>query len=257
MIIAGVDVGNKATKAVLIDEGRKVLSWALMNTRGDIDKLGELVIGMAAEKAGLKSADIVRVVATGAGGKEIKFTKEYFTSTLCSCVGSSELFPAVEVGIDIGAEECRVFRGSGKGDVIDFFINDKCAAGVGMFIEIMAKALDVPLEEVGALSLKYSKELPLSTSCVVFAESEVISLINQGESREDVMRAIHIVAAMKAAGLLRKVGAAKKFVVTGGVALNIGFLDCLKNAIDLDLLVPENPQIVGAFGAALLAQRRK
>ena len=91
MIIAGVDVGNKATKAVLIDEG-KVLSWALMNTRGDINKLAELVIGMAAEKAGLKFDDIVRIVATGAGGKEIKFTKEYFTSTLCSCVGSSELF---------------------------------------------------------------------------------------------------------------------------------------------------------------------
>jgi predicted CoA-substrate-specific enzyme activase len=256
VITAGVDVGNVTTKAVVIEE-RRVLSWSLMPTHGDINRLAESVVSKAAEKAGLKFDDIINISATGAGGKEVKFGAGCFTSTLCSAVGSSELFPLVEVGIDIGAEECRVFRGSGKGDIIDFFINDKCAAGVGMFIEIMAKALDVPLEEVGALSLKSSKELPLSTSCVVFAESEVISLINQGESREDVLRAIHRVAAMKAAGLLRKIGATKEFVVIGGVALNVGFIDYLKNDIKLDLLIPENPQAVGAFGAALLAQKQK
>ncbi len=254
MITAGVDVGNQTTKAVVLDDGR-VLSWSLTNTRGNISLLAESVISMAAEKAGLKLTDIIIIAATGAGGKEVKLAEQCFTSTLCSAVGSSKLYPDVEVGIDIGAEECRVFRGNGRGDIIDFFINDKCAAGVGMFIEMMAKALDVPLEEVGTLSLTSSKDLPLSTSCVVFAESEVISLLNQGESREDVLRAIHIVAAMKASSLLRKVGVSREFVAMGGVALNRGFLDCLKNTLTLGILVPEHPQLVGALGAALLACR--
>jgi predicted CoA-substrate-specific enzyme activase len=256
MITAGIDVGNKTTKAVLV-AGGKILSWSLTNTRGDINGLSEGLLKEAAEKARIAVGDIMKIAATGAGGKEVACAKDSYTSMLCSAVGAGELFPSVEVGIDIGAEECRVFRGSGAGDIIDFFINDKCAAGVGMFIEIMAKALDVPLEEVGALSLKSTKELPLSTSCVVFAESEVVSLVNQGESREDVFRAIHIVAAMKASGLLRKIGVAKKFVTMGGVALNSGFIECLRSVINLDMFIPEHPQILGAYGAALLAQRRK
>jgi (R)-2-hydroxyacyl-CoA dehydratese activating ATPase len=256
MITAGIDVGNQTTKAVVAD-GTKILSWSLVHTRGDIRSLSETLMSNAAAKAGINLRDITAITATGAGGKEVNDATNYFTSILCSAVGAGELFPRVEVGIDIGAEECRVFRGSGTGDVIDFFINDKCAAGVGMFIEIMAKALGVPLEEVGDLSLNSSKELPLSTSCVVFAESEVISLINQGESQEDVLRAIHIVAAMKASGLLRKVGIAKRCVALGGVALNRGFIACLRSTLNLDILIPDVPQIVGAYGAALLAQGRR
>ncbi|MDP2644781.1 MAG: acyl-CoA dehydratase activase [Desulfobacterales bacterium] len=254
MITAGVDVGNNTVKAVIARD-KKILSWAIMKTVGDMNRLAAQVVQTAAQRAGLKFGDIAKSVSTGAGREEVKFVADCFSSTLCSAVGSSVIFPLVETGIDVGAEECRAFRGSGRGDVIDFFMNDKCAAGVGMFIEMMARVLEVPIEEAGALSLESSKELALSTSCVVFAESEVISLINQGESRADLLQAIHTVAAMKASGLLRKVGAVRQVVVMGGVALNSGFIDRLKCFMKLDVLIPENPQIVGAFGAALLAQR--
>ncbi len=255
MIITGIDVGNITTKAVIIDDGR-ILSWVVLNTRGDINKLAELAVSKAADEAGLNRDSIQRIISTGAGRKEVRFADTDFTEITCDAQGANRLFPSIDTIIDIGAEECRVLTTDGKGHVVDFFINDKCAAGVGMFIEVMAKALGVPLEEAGPLSLKSSKQLPLSTSCVVFAESEIISLINSGENKADVLQAIHMAAAMKTYALLIRLKKASEIALLGGVALNTGFINCLGEVLDADLRIPENPRIVGALGAALLAQRK-
>jgi predicted CoA-substrate-specific enzyme activase len=256
MITAGVDVGNETIKAVILNE-RRIASWTLLNTRGDIHRVAETALRQAADHAALPREGIQHIVATGAGWKEVKVADSNFTEITCSARGAFELFPLARTVIDVGAEECRVLRTDGKGKVIDFFVNDKCAAGIGMFIETMAKALSVSLEEAGPLSLTSSKVLPLSTSCVVFAESEVISLINGGESKADVLRAVHVAAAMKAFSLLRRVGITDTIVVIGGVALNVGFIDSLRKMLDVEVQIPQNPRIVAALGAALLAGQGK
>jgi predicted CoA-substrate-specific enzyme activase len=253
MITTGIDVGNRTTKAVIIKEG-KIVSWSTANTIGDINSLANSVVNQAADKAKVARSSIQFIVSTGAGRKDVKFADSDITEITCVARAAYELFSSVEEVIDVGAEECRVLRTDSKGNVIDFFLNDKCAAGVGMFIEIMAKALNITLEEVSTLSLQSSVDLPLSTSCVVFAESEVISLVNSGAKKSDVLRAVNTAAAMKALALLRRLGAASAPVFVGGVALNRGFIHILNDMLGTSVRTPENPLIVAAMGAALLAQ---
>ena len=172
-------------------------------------------------------------------------------------LGGFSLFPSARTIIDVGAEEGRAVRCDERGRMVDFVINDKCAAGAGTFVEAMARALETKLEEMGPLSLKAKKAVPMNAQCTVFAESEVVSLIHSRVAKEDIARAIHDAMAGRIASMVLRVGVEKEVVLVGGVALNQGFVKPLQNELNTDLIVPEFPEYVGALGAAIIASREK
>lgn len=257
MISAGVDVGNQRVKVVVLGDGG-ILSYSVAHLGVDIKKSSQRALDEALKKAGVKRQDIGRTVTTGAGGKDVPFGDETFSMIYCDAVGATSLFPGEITGVDLGFEECRVFKCDPSGRLRDSDINEKCAAGTGAFIEVIAKALGVPPEEAGALSMEHGKELPLTTVCAVFGESEAISLVHRGEKVPDILRAVYSAVASKAVALLYKIAPNKgsDVLLIGGVAKNAGFVDCFKEMVGPDLVIPENPEIVGALGAALLGRNK-
>jgi benzoyl-CoA reductase subunit D len=170
--------------------------------------------------------------------------------------GATFLFPTARTVIDVGAEEGRGIRCDENGKVVDFVVNEKCAAGAGAFTEAMARALELKLEEMGALSLQATKAVPMNAQCTVFAESEVVSLVHAKTPKTDIVRAVHDAIASRIISMVRRVGVEKEVVLIGGMARNIGFVDSLKRGLEMDLVVPDEPEFVGALGAALIAAER-
>jgi predicted CoA-substrate-specific enzyme activase len=252
MIVAGIDIGSITTEGLLFDKEKGIVGYTIMLTGADSRKTSE----MALEKvlAGKNVSDVAYVVSTGCGRKRAAFAKEAITEITCIAKGVSYLFPEARTVIDIGGQDTKVIRIDGRGRVAEFEMNDKCAAGTGRFIEVMANALKVDLDKIGELSLNYKKDLTISSICTVFAESEVISLVSEGEQLDDILYGIHRAIADRTLGLVNRLGGVEKDVVmAGGVAKNIGVVRALEKAMDATLKIPVEPQIVGALGAALLA----
>ena len=176
------------------------------------------------------------------------------TEITCIAKGVSFLFPEARTIIDIGGQDTKVIRVDDRGRVLEFEMNDKCAAGTGRFIEVMANALNVELGKIGELSLSHKKDLTISSICTVFAESEVISLVSEGQELEDIVYGIHRAIADRTMGLINRLGGVQeKVIMCGGVAKNIGVVKALENTLGTSVQISEEPQIVGALGAALLA----
>jgi len=208
--------------------------------------------------AGLKREHVVQVVATGMGRKTIHQNPpinagEVFPEVIADAKGTHHLIPTVKTVIDVGAEEGRGVKVGENGGVRDFVINERCAAGAGTFIETMARALEVGVEDMGPLALKSTKAIPMNAQCCVFAESEVVTLIHSKVQKEDIAKAIHDAMAGRIASMILRVGVEKDVVLIGGVARNPGFLPPLKKELNTEIVVPEYPEYVGALGAALLA----
>jgi predicted CoA-substrate-specific enzyme activase len=210
----------------------------------------ELVEGLLRE-VNRSSSDIAKVFATGVGRATSPYQASEISMVSADALGCSHLFPSARIVIDVGAENSLVVKCNERGRATDFAEGDKCAAGSGTFIETMARALEVRLEDMGHLSLNADKQIMLNSQCTVFAESEVVSLIHQKASKADVARAIHDSIATRVASLVRRVRIQNDVMLIGGVALNAGFVDSLKNALGVGLVVPKDPEFVGAFGAAL------
>jgi len=255
MYVAGVDSGALTTKAVILGDG-KVLSHEIMLT-GMGGKAYE-VVEMALSKADLSTDDLAFVVATGYGRINVPFAAKQVTEITCHGRGAHFLIPTARMIIDVGGQDSKVIRLNDQGNVIDFAMNDKCAAGSGRFLEVMAHALEIDLEEMGKLSLISKKTVEISSTCTVFAESEVISHIASGIPKEDIIAGIHRAIASRVAGLffskVRRKVEQDSVVMTGGVAKNIGMIKSLEEEIGIRIIVPPKPQIVGALGAALIAQ---
>lgn len=211
----------------------------------------------AVSEAGITKADVSYVMATGAGKGEVDFAGGTITEVGADARGAVYFFPSGRVIIDVGAEEGRAIRCDDRGKVVDFAINEKCAAGAGSFTEAMARALEVPLEEMGPLALKSSKNIPMNAQCAVFAESEVVSLIHSKVSREDIAKAVHDAIASRIISMARRVGVEKDLVMTGGVGRNVGFVKALEDGLEMPVLVPDDPEFVSAVGAALAAAEEK
>ncbi len=252
MITAGVDCGSKNVRVVILKDGQ-VVGMALVPAGMDTSAAAEEAYEKALSEAGLTRDAVQKVVATGAGKPEAAFKDETITEVGADARGIHDLFGEVRTVIDVGAEEGRAIKVDSAGKVVDFAINEKCAAGAGAFTEAMARALEVPLEDLGELSLNSTQAIPINAQCAVFAESEVVSLVHRKTSKPDMARAIHDAIADRITSMVRRVGIEEKIALIGGVAKNIGFVKSLEEDLETTVLIPEEPEFVGALGAALIA----
>ncbi len=252
MVTAGIDVGAKNVKVVIQEDG-KVLGKGLVPAGLDTKAAIKQAIDAALEDADLSRDKVEKVFATGAGRKEVTDSDDSYTEVGADAAGALHLYAEARTVIDVGAEEGRAIRVDERGKVVDFAINERCAAGAGAFTEAMARALEVPLEELGRLSLTSTKAVPMNAQCAVFAESEVVSLIHAKTEKQDIARAVHDAMATRITSMARRVGVEPEVALIGGVAKNPGFVDSLQRDLEMEVLIPEDPEYVSAYGAAILA----
>jgi len=249
-ITAGIDMGFKNVKALVLKDS-EILAKGLTSSGFDQKAAAEKVFNEVLRKSGLSRDDINHIVATGAGKDLAPYANSEISMVGADALGGNFLHPSARTIIDVGAETSRAVRCNEEGKMIDFVMNEKCAAGSGTFIEAMARALEVKLEEIGPLSLKAKKTISMNAQCTIFSESEVVSLIHEKASKADIAQAIHDSIANRITSLARRLGIQMDVVLVGGVAKNVGFVSSLQNTLGVELLVPEEPEFVGALGASL------
>jgi benzoyl-CoA reductase subunit D len=252
MIVAGIDIGAKTIKVVLVADGL-VLARALAPAGLDTAADTQQAMTAALAAAGLASGQIGRRMATGTGRKTCALADGEITEVGAAARGINHVLKSCRTVIDVGAEEGRTIRCDARGKVVDFAFNEKCAAGAGTFAEGMARALQVPLEQLGPLALQSQRAVQMNAQCAVFAESEVVTLIHAKTPREDIARAVLDAIASRIISMARKVGLEPDVALIGGVALNPGFVEALKRGMEMDVFVPDGPEYIGALGAALAA----
>ena len=255
MITAGCDVGSRTAKAVIL-EGDTIIASEVISAKLDPRESANDVINLTLKKASLSRKDIHAVVGTGYGQKEIQFADKLESEIVCHAKGAWWMHPSARMVIDIGGQDSKVIKMDNTGKVIRYSYNDKCAAGTGRFLEIMADALGVDLEEMGARASGSTEKISISSQCVIFAETEVVSLINEGKDVNDILHALHRAMANRVASQARSLVVEKDVIMTGGVAKNQGVFDALSEGINIRMktLKTVDPQINGALGAALIAQ---
>jgi len=253
LYFSGVDIGSTMTKIVLTDTDGKILSAIKGPTGPEHRKLANEVMKAALEQAGLQLDDISYVVATGYGRLNVPFADRQITELTCHARGVSSLFPNVKTAIDIGGQDAKCLK-INNGKLVDFVMNDKCAAGTGRFLEVIAATLGIKLEDMGAISLRATKKVEISNFCTIFAQQEVVSRLSEGENVEDIIAGLHDALASRVAALARRLKIEPDVVLTGGVAKNVGIVEAMKENLGWELLVPEDPLVTGAMGAAILAK---
>ena len=252
MLTAGIDIGSIGTKAALVRDG-KLIGTTVMLTGYNARKAGEAVFLTLLEKTGVQKDNVERIVATGYGRNSVNFAHKAVTEITCHAAGAHFQDPEIRCIIDIGGQDSKAIALFDTGKVKDFAMNDKCAAGTGRFLEVMARALEVDLDAFGEMSLQADNPAAISSLCTVFAESEVISLIARGERRANIIAGIHESIAARVVAMAKRVGIASPIMMTGGVAKNIGVVRALEKKCGLPIRVFENAQVNGAIGAALIA----
>jgi len=255
MITVGIDIGSLTTKAAIVGEG-KVIAHELVLTGDSSYEAATRAVEAAMRLGGVGTEDVAKFVSTGAGKGETPYTDEKATELLCDTRGTLFYYPSTRTIIDMGAENVRVVRCNATGRVLDFGLNDKCASGTGIFLDTMAKALEVRIEDIGSLSLQAREDITITATCAVFAESEIVGLIARGIDRASILSGVHKSIASRIYGLVNRLGISGDVVFIGGGAKNIGLSTSLEGLIKRELLIPEAPQIVGAVGAALIAEER-
>jgi len=249
MIVAGIDVGGKNVH-IVIKEGNQILGKAAGPTGIKKAEAVEQLYDQVLKQAGLTRKDVERVVATGSAAKRVAFANGTISDAAADARGVAKIIPTARTVIDVGAEQGRAIKVSPEGKVLDFAINEKCAAGTGSFIEAMSRALEVSFDEMSKITLQSTQTLSTNAQCAVFGESEVVSLIHQKTPKPDIARAVMNAIAGRIASVARMVGLEKDVVMVGGMARNAGFVDSLKKNIEMDVLIPEDPDYMGALGAA-------
>lgn len=255
MITAGIDMGAKFIKAVILKDGA-IQGKAMASTGFEPAASASKCFDKAVKESGVDVSSIDHITSTGAGRKVAPNINSDITDVGAAAKGVVHLLKDIRTVIDVGAEEGRGIKIETDGKVIDFAVNEKCAAGAGAFAEAMSRALEVSLEEFGQLSLKSDKTIPMNAQCAVFAESEVVSLVHAKTPKHDIARAVHDAIASRIISMVRRVGITKEVALVGGVSHNPGFVDALSRGLETKVIVPENPEYVGALGAAIVAGER-
>ncbi len=256
MHTAGIDMGTQRVKVAIIKD-QQIISKSQKACGFEPTKAAEQALEEALKNARLSRDQIQHITATGAGVDMVAT----FSDTTISMMGADAIagayfFPSARTVIDVGAEDARAVSCDENGIMIDFVVNARCAAGAGTFIEAMARALEVDLEDMGTLSLKAERASPINASCVIFAESDVVSLIHREEPKPEIARAIFDAMAERVTSMVRRLGVKPDVVLVGGVAKDVGFVSSLKRSLGVKILIPEEPMYAGAVGAALIAAKR-
>ena len=254
MIFVGIDIGSTTTEAVLLDENKRPLASAQTNTGYELDKAADRVVADCCAQAGCDRADFTFCVSTGYGRDLVSFADTQFTEIACHAKGANFYFPEARGVIDIGGQDSKAISINAAGGLVDFAMNDKCAAGTGRFLEVMARIMNLEIGEMGRLSLQSTQDVKISSICTVFAESEVISLLAKKLYDPcDIMMGIHSSVVRRVNMLVQKARLEPPIVMTGGVARNVGVIAAFERLLGTKLLIPEQPQLIGAVGAAVLA----
>lgn len=255
MIFAGIDAGSRAIKVVLIDEDRAILGMGQADQGVKQADLALRLLERTAARIGASVSDIAFVLATGYGRDALDFAGTTVTEITCHALGVCSVIPEARTIIDIGGQDSKLIRLVEKGRVRDFVMNERCAAGTGRFLEVMARRLGCGIEELGRFAQKAAKPSAISSTCAVFAETEIIGLLASGESPENIAAGVQISIASKISTMAgRRIE--EPVVFTGGVALIPGMVQVLAETIDRPITAPESPLYTGAFGAAILASRQ-
>ncbi len=250
---AGVDVGSTQTKATIIDEDRNIVGRALIDTGANVVLAAEKAYLKALEDSKCREEEITYVVGTGYGRYKVTFGDTQITEISCHGRGAVHMFPNTQTVLDVGGQDTKAININKTGEIIDFCMNDKCAAGTGRFLGAAAAALDIPLDKLGPTALKSEKPVRISTTCTVFAETEVLSWLGKGKKIEDILLGVHQSIASRSIALLRRVGINEEITFTGGVTKNIGMIKVLKEQLGKNLNVSVDSHYMGALGAALFA----
>ncbi|MDH5268204.1 MAG: acyl-CoA dehydratase activase [Candidatus Bathyarchaeota archaeon] len=255
MIAAGIDIGTQSAKVTILKDG-EVLSRSLALCGFNPKEAAEKAFKEALRKAKLSFDNVEHITATGAGAAKATNSDSSISMVGADAQGGAYFFPSARTVIDVGAEEARAVSCDENGNMLDFVLNSRCAAGAGTFIEAMARALEVELEELGPLSLKAEKASPINASCVIFSESDVVSLIHRQEPKPEIARAIYDAMADRISSMVHRLGIKPHIVLVGGAAKDVGFVTSLKRKLGTELLIPEDPVFAGSVGAALTAGKR-
>ena len=251
MYTMGVDVGSASSKVVILEDGIRVVTEKVVQL-GTGSSGPQRVLEEALEASGLRM-DMARVVATGYGRFSFEGADRQVSEISCHAKGIYHLVPSARTIIDIGGQDAKAIKLDERGGVVQFFMNDKCAAGTGRFIDVMARVLEVTTGEMQDYDAKATEPAPISSTCTVFAESEVISQLSQGTSKENIIAGVHASVAVKACGLAYRGGVTPDVVMSGGVAQNAGVVRAISKELKQQVIVAPHPQVAGALGAALYA----
>ena len=253
MYAVGIDIGSTSGEALILD-GDRVVAWSIVDTGYNSWRAAAQALDSALAEAGLARDQLGPIVATGYGRVAVDFADQQVTEISCYARGIHHLFPQAQTVVDIGGQDSKVVVVGRGGRPLDFAMNDKCAAGTGRFLEVMARALQLHLAELGPCALRARRAADISSTCTVFAESEVISLVAEGIEREEIVAGLCRSIARRVGAMARGVGVEPPVAFAGGVAKNVGVVRALEDMLGERLMVPPEPQIVGALGAALLAR---
>ena len=250
---AGIDSGSTSTDVVILNRDREIVTDIILPTGAGAAIGAERALEEALKHAGLERNDIDALVTTGYGRTAIEQGDKSITEITCHARGAHYLDPEVRTVIDIGGQDSKVIRSNEDGSVANFVMNDKCAAGTGRFLEMMARTMEMSLDEMSVTGLEYGEDITISSMCTVFAESEVVSLIAQNKATDDIVHGLNKAVAAKTASLAKRVGGAEKYMMTGGVSKNKGLVKTLEERLGTELVISDKAQLCGALGAALFA----
>ncbi len=257
MILAGIDCGAKNTKTVILKDDRTIGKGMVLTGFNQASAIRES-FNAALKDAGIDANDVDKISGTGAGMDEIRDAAMKVNEVRAMAKAANFFVPSARTVADVGAEMGRAAKIDERGRAVDFAINEKCAAGAGAFIEAMARALEVKLEEMGPLALQSNKSIPMNAQCAIFAESEVVGLIHARTAKADISKAIHDAMASRIVSMIRRIGVNEDIVMIGGVGLNPGFVDSLKKELGIDkLYIPPDPAFGAAVGAALVLRQEQ
>lgn len=253
---AGVDVGSTQTKAVIVNEDAAIVGYTIIDTGANVVKAAENAFLAALAQGGIDEEEVGYVVGTGYGRYKVTFGDTQITEISCHARGAVHMFPGTRTVLDMGGQDTKAIRVSPNGEVFDFCMNDKCAAGTGRFLQAAAMALEIPLDELGPTALRAEKAVPISTTCTVFAESEVLAWLGRGKKIEDILLGVHRSIGTRSLGLLKRVGIEDQVTFTGGVTRNRAMVEVLNELVGLKMNVSPESHLMGALGAALFALDR-
>lgn len=250
---AGIDVGSTQTKAVLLDTNRAIAARALIATGANVKRAGQNALDAVIAESGIPRAEITYVVGTGYGRYKIEAGDAQVTEISCHARGAQMVFPATRTVIDMGGQDTKAIKVGPEGNVLDFCMNDKCAAGTGRFLAAAADVTGVSLDQIGELALKGTRPIKLTSVCTVFVESDIMSYMAQKKKVEDILAGVHQAIATRTIGLVRRVGIESEVTFTGGVARNVGMVRALEEKLGVSVNVGPDSHYMGALGAALFA----